>query len=361
MKYLKIPLFLILATYAVDLMGGNPDRAGSAGATELLINPWARSSGWADANTASVRGLEAQSLNVAGLAFTRRTELIFAHTNWLKGSDININNFGLSQRVGESGVIGTSVMAMDFGDIPRTTVDLPEGGLGNFKISFINVGLSYAKEFSNSIYGGITTRIITESMSDLVAAGLAFDAGIQYITRIGNTKRDNFRFGIALRNVGPPMKYSGDGLSFRDIVNNIDMTIEQRSQKYEIPALVNFGATYDFFFGSVNGDTIKKIKYPAHRLSLAATFTSNSFTQDQYRAGVEYDFRSYLMLRLGYVYEKPDQSYNTAFNAHTGLTAGFTVEIPLSKVKGGTFGVDYSYRATSPFLGTHNLGARINL
>ena len=47
---------------------GNPDRAGQAGATEVLINPWARSSGWANANCGSIRGLEAAYLNVAGIA-----------------------------------------------------------------------------------------------------------------------------------------------------------------------------------------------------------------------------------------------------------------------------------------------------
>ncbi|MBL0343482.1 MAG: hypothetical protein IPP71_23065 [Bacteroidetes bacterium] len=51
---------------------GNEDRAGQAGATELLINPWTRSSGWGGMNFANVRGLESQFNNVAGLAFTKK-------------------------------------------------------------------------------------------------------------------------------------------------------------------------------------------------------------------------------------------------------------------------------------------------
>jgi hypothetical protein len=77
---------LLAGVIALPSMAGNSDRAGQAGATELLINPWARSSGFAGANTASVRGLEAQYLNVAGLAFTRKTEVLFANTQWLVGS-----------------------------------------------------------------------------------------------------------------------------------------------------------------------------------------------------------------------------------------------------------------------------------
>ncbi len=44
---------------------GNPDRRGQAGATELLINPWDQSGGWIGINTANVRGIEAERMNVA--------------------------------------------------------------------------------------------------------------------------------------------------------------------------------------------------------------------------------------------------------------------------------------------------------
>src|SRR4051812_34646856 len=84
---------LILAG-AVSSFAGNKDRAGQAGATELLINPFARSSGWGSANTAGVHGLEAMYLNVGGMAFTQHTELLFCHTNWLVGTGIGINSFG---------------------------------------------------------------------------------------------------------------------------------------------------------------------------------------------------------------------------------------------------------------------------
>ena len=72
------------------------------------------------------------------------------------------------------------------------------------------------------------------------------------------------------------------------------------------------------------------------------------------------------MLRAGYGYEKgignEDNSKNPyRTTAQKGLTAGFTVELPLNKEKGSTFGLDYSYRATHPFDGTHCIGVRMNL
>ena len=76
-------------------------------------------------------------------------------------------------------------MSVDFGTIERTTVDLPEGGLGNFHPKYTNIALSFAKEFSNSIFGGGSVKVINENISDLTASGVALDAGIQYITGVG--------------------------------------------------------------------------------------------------------------------------------------------------------------------------------
>ncbi len=345
--------FILVVSITVGLpssksIAGNPDRAGQAGATELLINPWARSSGFGNANSGSIRGVEAIFGNVAGIAFTTKTEVILAHTQWLKGTDINVNAVGLTQKLGESTVLGFAVMSMDFGDIPVTTVDNPEGGLGTFSPSLININLSYAKTFSRSIYGGINLKIIDESISNVSAGGFAVDAGIQYVTG-SNEDKDNLKFGIALKNVGTPVKFGGDGLSTRvTSTSGYEFTVEQRSANFEMPSLVNIGVTYD----------IHLVK--DHRVSVAATFTSNSFTQDQYALGLEYGFKNYLMLRGGFTYEENIFDDNLRTNVFTGPAAGFTLQVPLGK-SGKTFGLDYSYRATNPFSGTHSFGARFSL
>lgn len=353
----KIALCLtgLMALMIGSVQAGNPDRAGSAGASELLINPWARSSGWAGANMASIRGLEALFLNVAGTAFTTRTELLFARTDWLKGTDIGINAFGLSQKVGETGVMSIGIMAMSFGEIQRTTVQSPEGGIGFFNPSYSNFTIAYAKEFSRSIYGGLSVKVISESVSDVGAQGIAFDAGIQYITGLSKESKDNLKFGISLKNVGPPMSFKGDGLSFKEVISStgIDMTVEQRAAQYELPSSLNIGATYDFVFGGVDSSDIP----PMSRLTAALNFISNSFSKDQYALGLEYAYKEYLMIRVGYVYE--GGASNATFL--TGPTAGVTFELPLNKEKGTTFGIDYAYRDTNPFQGIHSMGVRFSL
>lgn len=336
--------FILIVALQLSLNAGNPDRIGQAGAFELLINPWARSSGLHDLNTASVRGIEAMNSNIGGLSFTRKTEFVFSRTAYLKGTDININALGVSQLVGKSGVLGISIMSMNFGDIPITTTDIPDGDIGTFSPQFINIGLAYSKTFSNSIHGGLALRAISESISDVKAQGACLDAGIQYVT--GST--DNIKFGIALRNIGMPMRYSGDGLVFRTSLpsdKSKDFSSENRSQSFELPSLLNIGGAYDFKFKEL------------HRVTLIGNYTSNSFSRDQIGGGVEYAFREIFMARVGYRHEKKDDETKSAI---TGFSAGFTFELPIKK-DGPTFGLDYSYKATNPFQGIHSFGARINL
>ncbi len=359
MKKIKLSI-LFTCCFSVTIFAGNPDRAGEAGASQLLINPWTKSVGFAGANTASVTGLEAMGLNIAGMAFTRKTEIMVNHKRYLVGSDININTFGFSQKVGETGVIGMSVMSMDFGDIDITKVDLPEGGIGKFSPSYTTIDVGYAKTFSNSIYGGLGVRVISESIANVGARGFAFDAGVRYVTG----DNDQMKFGIALKNVGPTMKYSGDGLSFTETNDNVgfdvESTQEHRAAAFQLPSLLNIGASYDFYIAPSVDSTSSEINAD-HRITLAGNYTSNSFTNDQYRIGVEYAFRNMFMLRGGYVLEDGVWfSSEKRANAYTGPAFGASFVAPLGK-KGTTFGFHYAYQMTENFSGTHSIGVKLDL
>lgn len=261
-------------------------------------------------------------------------------------------SFGLSQKLGTNGgVLTAAVMSMSFGEIDITTTSSPEPVQGTFKPNYLNINLAYAKAFSNSIYGGLNVKLITESISDATATAIALDAGIQYVTG----DKEQIKFGIALKNVGPTMRFTGDGLSFRGIIpghgnDNDQFTVEQRSARYELPATLRIGASYDFLIGEM------------HRITLAGNFTSNSFTKDQFTLGLEYALKYYLQIRAGYTYQ--DGMFNTNVEdrgtVYNGLNAGFTVSVPFNKEKETGIGIDYSYRATNPFSGTHSIGLKLN-
>lgn len=340
---------LLLGAVSVPAFAGNPDRQGEAGAYELLMTPYARTAGLHAMNTSSVSGVESMHLNVAGMSRINKTEITLGHAIYLQGTGININAFGLAQRIGKNGAFGLSLMALDFGDIRVTTTDQPEGTGATYSPSFFNLAFSYAHTFENKVSVGVLFRGVSESTSDISAFGFAIDAGVQYVTG----PQDNFKFGISLRNIGSRMAFGGEGLSLQGPApangTSYELTFDQRATGFELPSMLNIGLSYDFILGEKS------------RLTMLGNFTSNSFSQDQVGAGLEFSLNDMFMLRGGYKYEFGSEDVITR-PIYTGLCGGVSLEVPMNREnKNVRFGVDYSYQQTYIWDGTHNISVRFNL
>jgi hypothetical protein len=347
----RITLYNIMLFSAISFFGfgGNEDRVGSAGASHLLINPWARGSAIGDVGIANVNGLEAQFSNIAGLAFTDKTQIKFNYTNWMGGAGIAMNSAGIAQKVGESNVFAVSIQSLSYGDVPITTVANPEGNIGYFSPRANIFNLGFAKKFSSSIYGGINFKVVTESIFNLKSNGIALDAGIRYVTG----EQNQLKFGIALKNVGPVMRFKGDGLAQQVsyVSSGFIASLEQRSATYELPSLLSIGGSYDFIFSDDS------------RLTLALGFQANSFSKDQYKIGLDYGMNTEKLafnLRGGFVYEKGIFSQENRSNALVGPTAGFSVDALVGKNK-SALGIEYCSRFAGVFGIIHTIGATISL
>jgi hypothetical protein len=342
----------MIACIAGSAWAGNPDRQGEAGAPELLMNPWARSSGLHTMTTSMITGVEAMRLNIAGLARINRTEVVLGHTQYLKGTDISINAVGLSQKIGKNSALGLSLMSLDFGDIARTTTEQPEGTGSTFSPRFFNLGLGFAHIFENKVSVGVLFRVVSEGVEDANATAMALDAGVQYITG----ERENFKFGISLRNVGSRMRFSGEGiaetLEIPDFDGSHAITVNQRTTAFELQSVLNIGMSYDFYFSDKN------------RITVVGNYTSNAFSQDQLGGGLEFSFKELVMLRGGYKLDF-GQVADSEFDDEplmTGIAAGFTLNVPVSKKENAPrIALDYAYQTTKIYDGNHNFSVRINL
>lgn len=279
-----------------------------------------------------------------------KTEVVLGHSIYLQGTGINMNALGLVQKVGKNGAFGFSLMSLDFGDIKVTTTEQPEGTGVTYSPNFFNLGLGYSHIFENKISVGVLLRLISESITDVAAFGFALDAGVQYVTG----EEDNFKFGISLRNIGSRMTFGGEGLStFTASPGNSghDITLSQRAAGFELPSMLNIGLSYDIKFLEIN------------RVTLLGNFTSNSFSSDQLGAGFEYSLNDRFMLRAGYKYDLAGNTLDVNEKSiYTGLSAGASVQVPLSRENRKTsFGIDYAYRHTRLWNGTHNIGVRISI
>ncbi|MES2388850.1 MAG: PorV/PorQ family protein [Bacteroidota bacterium] len=360
-------LFGILAAVLLPVthsaFAGNDTKKGSAGAVELLINPWAASTGLAGANTASVRGIESSNLNIAGLAWLAKEgnpggEVSVCGTRYLSGSNISMFALGYGQKIGETGAMGINVVALNLGDFLETTFSQPEGTGNSFTPNYFNIGAGYSKVFSSSVSAGIMVRLINHTLPRASATDFGIDGGVQY-------SKNGFRFGVAMRNWGPKTFYSGEGMIVKGTINNdqnrYGLSLSNNSAQFEMPSQFNVGAGYDFTLAA------------EHRLSPSANFTSNSFTQDQIQVGAEYAFQEKFMFRAGYIIQNNMFSESQATDVALGPCAGVGFYLPFSQVNSRdddgkvslpglsntVLGFNYSYRATRYFDGHHSIGVSL--
>ena len=342
---------MLAATVA---FAGNPDRQGEAGAYELLMNPFARSAGLGSMSTANVAGAEAMRINVAGLGRVNATEITVSNMQWLSGSDINMNALGIAAPLGNGQTFGMTIAALSFGDIPITTTNAPEGTGQTFSPTFFHIGIGYSKTFDEKISVGAGLRFISEAIFNVSATGFAIDAGVQYVTG----DRDEFKLGISLRNVGLGMRFEGDGIAeqFAEPTDrDYNITAVQRIDDFELPFQLNIGTSYDI---ELDADAQNKV-------TLVANYSSNAFSRDNLGIGAEYSFRDLFMVRGGYNAETGVSGDDVDAPLPSGISAGVSGVIPVGKDR-GELGkrkiiIDYAYRTTRVYDGTHNLGLRLNL
>jgi len=390
--YRTLLICIMLGFFATTftVMAGNKDRSGQSGAQHLLIDPWARSAGWSSCGVAEIRGLESVFSNVAGLAFAKRTEISFTHTQYLAGGGgININAFGVAQGLSyrnketgrriDLGTVAISVFSMGFGDIQVTTVDLPDQGVAFFSPKLNYIGVHYAKSFNRFIHGGVSFKIVNESISDLRANGIAIDVGVQYLSGA----YDNFKIGVTLQNLGVAMRYKGDGISSRGVLEGTSHTgsFERRQADYELPALLTVGMSYDFLIFNPEYQSMSREDRKSeglsrlnavHRITLAGSFTANAYSRDQVSLGVEYGFKQIFQLRAGYMIQSfqkreidgKNKIFANAESLYLGPSVGASVGVPLAKKGRGNNQVlliDYAYRFTHFWKGNHYVGLKFCL
>ena len=310
--------FLLLAgtlthvTWAQE--GGGTDkpdqnRVGTSAAVELLIPVTARYVSLGATGTSalpSMNGLEALYANPAGLVNNTGTTALFSRMNYV--ADIGVNYFGFGRRIGSDNHLAVTVSAWDIGDIQRQTELAPEKSDVTFNVSFVAVGLTYARVLTDRIAAGGTIKIVSESIDDIAATGVVFDAGMTYA--VGET---GLRMGVALKNIGNQLQFDGVGLTRRVQLptqpgNATVNAIKIESEALEYPTLLNVGLSYSRELAG------------AATLTFLGNFTSNSFEQDKFAGGLELGLRDVLYVRGGYEYvENPDVTMWKGYTFGAGL------------------------------------------
>lgn len=319
-------LYLLLFIAAQNLSASGK-RLGTAGGIELTIPMGARNVGRGCSNIANIQGTESIYWNPAGLALTPHVEVEFSYINYF--ADMNINYFALGANVGNLGVLGISFQSFNIGDIEVTTIDSPEGTGEVYTPTYMTLGGTYSRAFTDRIYFGLNAKFITERIASMSGSAIAFDFGLQY------TSPWKVDFGIVIRNIGQGIEFHGTGVEFDSPIPYANPNATTRKTaldmaKHELPAEMNFGIGYRY--------ELMKM----HNINVSSYYGDRSFNVDILNIGLEYSYRELFFVRTGYnqpCYHEDRSSSITEYQF--GLAFGFGIHLKLDDKK---IMIDYAYR-----------------
>ncbi len=317
----------------LPLLAGRGDKAGTASGSELLIPVGARCVALSGSSLSTVSGLEALYWNPAGLARMGGNLNVFvSHMSYLGDIGVDYAAFGFD--LAGEGTIGFDVKSLGIGQINVTTEDQPDGTGETTSPTFLTLGASFARKVSDKISMGVTAHVIVEKMASVSATGVAFNGGVQY-SGLGGI--DGLSVGVAIKNIGPSLRFDGSGL-LRSVqvsdVNQTNSTLKIQAAAGDLPSTIEIGLGYRM--PVLEGD----------QLDFTTTFQNNNYSDDEYKLGVEYGYRGLLFLRAGYSFSSKDQGADYIY----GPTAGAGVQ---STVGSARISFNYGYRFVQYFGGNN--------
>ncbi len=328
MKKIKYYILSLLIVFIASgsLFAGGGNRNGSGGASELLIPVGPRGIAMGGSTLANSYGIEALYWNPANIAVNNEfsTNVLVSHMEHI--ADIGVQYGAISANIEGFGTIAFSIKALAIDDIPVTTVQSPDGTGATFKPQFITTGLTYAKMLSDRIAVGLTANLVTEQLAQVDASGVSFSVGVSY-ANFANLPGLNI--ALAMKNVGPQMKFDGSGLLLNlnnSTLNRPDEFYKVDAATFELPSSLELGVSYSYNINEQNS------------FQLSGLFQNNNFFGDEVRVGGEYAFNNLFFIRAGYTNAYELESDYATF----GLNAGVGLKYD---VGGLEMRVDYAYQA----------------
>lgn len=320
--YIKLIIILILLFVAVNENYSGPrTKLGTMAAPELLIPLGSIGTSLQGSNLASTTGVDAMFWNPAGLSQINYNsgDIMFSHMNYF--ADLKMEYLAGAVKLGSLGVLGASIRSLDFGDpIEVTTENNPDGTGETYSPTYITANLGFARAMTDRVHFGMNVKLISERIAQVSATGYAFDFGLQYVAG-----KSGIRFGIALKNLGSSMKFDGPGLD-RQFSTTGGTTVRRITlQEFDLPTSLEIGVSYNMAFAKNNNVTI------------SSAFQNSGFVSDEYRFGLEYNYRQNVFLRGAFTLYPDKETDESLF----GPSFGAGVKYPFGGI---SLGFDYAYR-----------------
>jgi len=307
-------------------------KVGTAAANWLKLETNPRAIGMGGAFTSIGAGVLGVPYNPASIAFVKNQEGFLSKTNYVAGISYQVLGYGRNL----SGIdfIGLHAFFLDSGDMNVTTAEYPDGTGEQYSVKAMCIRASFGKRITNRLRVGVTGKYIREEIYTTFMQSFALDVGSNFKTGIFG-----FNLGMSISNLGPEVKFSGDGLEFPcDEPDAPSESCQKIVDSFVLPLTFRLGLSNE-----IMGPESEMLENRNHKLMLSLD-AINPIDYTLYGAvGMEYNYIDVFYLRGG-----THLGHDTA-----DWSAGAGLKLEMGDY---TFGVDYAYVNYGILNYTHQFG-----
>lgn len=334
---MKKIILLIVVSLLISLLNQSNaqerKKLAQTGMKFLSVSLDPRASALSDAMTTVQNNSASMLYNPSAMAeMDRVVDYSFGTTRWIADINYIYGTAALSLFDGQYGVLGLSLVAVDYGEFNGTIVANNDDGyidVGTYKPTAIALGVGYAKALSQKFSVGGNVRFVRQSMGTAV---VTLDANGKAVTKEHKAEVLSFDFGM--------LYHTGfKSLDFGMSIRNFSKEIKYIDESFQLPLTFKIGL-------SMNLIDLTEIDRGMHSLLLAVDAAHPRDYPEQVSIGMEYTFLNTFSIRGGYTFPTDEQEFSAG--------VGFKQE--LSDVN---FSIDYSYTPFGIFDNVHRVSINI--
>jgi len=245
------------------------------------------------AYTALAHGPAAMAWNPAGISTSTGPELYMSNNELYAG--ITNSYLGFCMPLGAGNTIGIVAQYMSSGEMEVTTLDFPDGTGEQFQATGLAMGISFARQLTDRLSVGISSKMIREDIYRESLSTFAFDIGSNFDLGIYGLV-----LGMSIQNFGVGGRFDGPDLNQPlDVNDDLQaspiVTSRLLTEEWPLPLVFRAGLRMD----AIGGNS-PWIQTSVHRLSLLIDANDPFDSVLRGAVGFEYGWDDLLFIRGGY-------------------------------------------------------------
>ena len=330
-----ITVLLVMLAVAVLPADGQQEKLAQTGMKFLSVSVDPRAAGLGDALTAVEHGSASMFYNPAGMAWQSSSiDLTLGRTQWIAEIDYSLGSFSFRPRQGRWGVIGFTLLAVDYGELEETIrFDNEQGYLdvGTFSPSAWSFGAGYARALTDQFAIGAQIKWANQYLGSSV---MGYDADGEYARERMEELAVAYDFGMLY-------KTGFRSLQFAVSARNFARELSFAEESFQLPLTLRIGVSMDMF------DMVASMS-DRHSWLVSVDASNPRDFSEQIKVGTEYRFLGMFSLRAGYAFPTDEQGVSLGLGLKQGVG-------PIG------FGADYSFTDFGIFSSVHRLALRLSI